>query len=187
MEEAVWAHGDQRGSPAQGAVAGEQRVKEDAGRVAAEEPGFGGHMRKKVVSPAHRRTLAQEAVDTGLCSQRAACRILGLARSTYGYRGRPATAREELLRQRLLALSAEHPRYGYRRIVALLRREGCNVGKRQIQRLRRDEGLRVPPSKRKLARRGVSTGLPTLATHRNHVWTGTLLRTRLCGAGRCGC
>jgi transposase InsO family protein len=128
-------------------------------------------MRKKVVSPAHRRTLAQAAVDTGLCSQRAACRILGLARSTYGYRGRPATAREELLRQRLLALSAEHPRYGYRRIAALLRREGCNVGKRQIQRLRRDEGLRVPPSKRKLARRGVSTGLPTLATHRNHVWT----------------
>jgi transposase InsO family protein len=70
-----------------------------------------------------------------------------------------------------LALSAEHPRYGYRRIATLLRREGCNVGKRQIQRLRRDEGLRVPPSKRKLARRGVSTGLPTTATHRNHVWT----------------
>jgi putative transposase len=93
-------------------------------------------MRKKVVSPAHRRTLAQAAVDPGLCSQRAACRILGLARSTDGYRGRPATAREELLRQRLLALSAEHPRYGYRRIAALLRREGCNVGKRQIQRLR---------------------------------------------------
>jgi len=128
-------------------------------------------MRKKVVSPAHRRTLAQEVVNTGLCSQRAACRILGLARSTYGYRGRPATAREELLRQRLLALSAEHPRYGYRRISALLRREGWRAGKRQIQRLRRDEGLRVPPSKRKLVRRGASTGLPTIATHRNHVWT----------------
>jgi hypothetical protein len=42
-------------------------------------------MRKKVVSPAHRRTLAQEAVEAGLCSQRAACRILGLARSTYGF------------------------------------------------------------------------------------------------------
>ena len=59
----------------------------------------------------------------------------------------------------------------YRRIAALLRREGWTVGKRQIQRLRRGEGLRVPPSKRKLVRRGVSTGLPTLVTHRNHVWT----------------
>ena len=128
-------------------------------------------MRKKVVSPAQRRTLAEQVVQDGLCSQRAACRFLGLARSTYGYRGRPPTAKEEQLRQRLLALSAEHPRYGYRRIAALLRREGWPVGKRQIQRLRRDEGLRVPPSKRKIIRRGFSTGLPTTATHRNHVWT----------------
>jgi transposase InsO family protein len=128
-------------------------------------------MRKKAVSPAHRRALAQQAVQAGLCSQRAACRILRLARSTYGYRGRAPTSKEAQLRQRLLALSAEHPRYGYRRIAAMLRREGWRVGKRHIQRLRRDEGLRVPPTKRKLVRRGVSTGLPTTATHRNHVWT----------------
>ena len=128
-------------------------------------------MRKKVVSPAHRRTLAQQAVKAGLCSQRAACRILRVARSTYGYQGRAPTTREEQLRKRLLALSAEEPRYGYRRIAALLRREGWQVGKRHIQRLRRDEGLRVPPTKRKIVRRGTSTGLPTTATHRNHVWT----------------
>jgi len=70
-----------------------------------------------------------------------------------------------------MELSGEHPRYGYRRIAALLRREGWRVGKRHIQRLRRDAGLRVPPTKRKVIRRGVSTGLPTRATHRNHVWT----------------
>jgi transposase InsO family protein len=78
---------------------------------------------------------------------------------------------EEQLRKRLLALSAEHPRYGYRRIAALLRREGWRIGQRHIQRLRRAEGLRVPPTKRKVIRRGLSTGLPTTATHRNHVWT----------------
>jgi putative transposase len=32
-------------------------------------------------------------------------------------------------------------------------------------------GCEVPPTKRKVIRRGVSTGLPTTATHRNHVWT----------------
>lgn len=128
-------------------------------------------MRKKAVSPAHRRTLAHQVVQDGLCSQRAACRILRLAWSTYRYRGRAPTPKEELLRQRLLALSAEHPRYGYRRIAALLRREGWPLGKRQIQRLRRAEGLRVPTTKRKIVRRGLSTGLPTTATHRNHVWT----------------
>jgi HTH-like domain len=128
-------------------------------------------MRKKAVSPAHRRAVAQELVKNKACSQRAACRILRLARSTFRYRGRGPTPKEERLRKRLLELSAEHPRYGYRRIMVLLRREGWRVGKRHIQRLRRDEGLRVPPAKRKVIRRGVSTGLPTTATHRNHVWT----------------
>src|SRR5215472_15517089 len=115
-------------------------------------------MRKKVVSPAHRRAAAQQVVVAGLCSRRAACRFLRLARSTYCYRGRPATTAEEQLRKRLQELSLEHPRYGYRRIAALLRQEGWAVGKRSIQRLRRLEGLRVPPTKRKVIRRGVSTG-----------------------------
>ena len=128
-------------------------------------------MRKRVVSPAHRRAAAQHVVSGGLCSQRTACRYLGLARSTYAYRGRAPTAAEEQLRQRLHALTLKHPRYGYRRIAALLRQEGWRVGKRHIQRLRRAEGLRVPPTKRKVMRRGFSTGLPTTATHRGHVWT----------------
>jgi len=55
-------------------------------------------------------------------------------------------------------------------MAALLRREGWRLVRRNSQRLRRDEGLRVPPTKRKLVRRGISTGLPTTATHRNQVW-----------------
>jgi len=124
-----------------------------------------------MVSPAHRRMAAHQAVDAGLCSQRQACRFLQLARSTYCYRCRPPTDAEQRLRKRLRDLSIAHPRYGYRRIAALLRQEGWRVGKRHVQRLRREEGLRVPSSKRKVCRRGLSTGLPTKATHRNHVWT----------------
>lgn len=128
-------------------------------------------MRKKALSPASRRAAAQEVVAAGMCSRRAACRILRLARSTYGYQGRAPTTAEQQLRRRLQELSREHPRYGYRRMAALLRREGWPVGQRHIQRLRRQEGLRVPPTKRKQVRRGQSTGLPTQATHRGHVWT----------------
>ena len=128
-------------------------------------------MRKKIISPGHRRQLARQVVAEGKCSGRAACRILKVPRATYWYRGRPPTPAEEQLRQRLRELSAQYPRYGYRRIAALLRREGWRVGKRQIQRLRRAEGLRVPPTKRKRCRCGISTGLPTQATHRGHVWT----------------
>lgn len=128
-------------------------------------------MRKKMVSPGHRRQMAVEAVQAGLCSGRAACRILGLSRATFWYRGRPMSPRQEQLTRRLQELSEKHPRYGYRRIAALLRREGWSVGKRQVQRLRRAAGLRVPPTRRKPPRQGVSTGLPTKATHRGHVWS----------------
>lgn len=93
------------------------------------------------------------------------------ARSTFSYRGRAPTTAEEQLRKRLHELAVAHPRYGYRRMAAPLRPEGWRVGRRHIQRLRRREGLRVPPTKRKVIRRGVSTGLPTRATYRGHVWT----------------
>jgi transposase InsO family protein len=100
-----------------------------------------------------------------------ACRVLKLARSTYRYRAKPATQRERSLQQRLKELSERHPRYGYRRIAVLLRQEGWAAGKRLVQRWRRNQGLRVPPTKRRQVRRGVSTGLPTRALHRGHVWT----------------
>jgi putative transposase len=128
-------------------------------------------MRKKTLSPGHRRDLALQIVAAGICSGRAACRILRLSRSTFWYRGRAPSSAQEQLRQRLRELSEEHPRYGYRRIAALLRQEGWRVGKRQVQRLRRAEGLRVPPTQRKVVRRGVSTGWPVQAMRRGHVWT----------------
>ena len=136
--------------------------------VAVEESRAGVCLRKKTLSPGHRRDLAQRAVAAQLCSGRSACRILRLARSTYWYRGQPLSSRQAQLRQRLRELSEQHPRSGYRRITALLRQAGWAVGKRQIQRLRQAEGLRVPPTKRKVVRRGVSTGWPVKADHHGH-------------------
>ena len=128
-------------------------------------------MRKKIISPGHRREMALYSVATGLCSGRAACRILHVARATYWYRAQPKSSRQQQLEERLRAISEQHPRYGYRRIAVLLRQEGWQVGKRQVQRMRRAAGLRVPPTRRKRHRQGVSTGLPTNAMHKCHVWT----------------
>ena len=72
---------------------------------------------------------------------------------------------------RLAELSLKHPRYGYRRIAKLLRKEGWVVGKRWVPRWRRHAGLRGPPTRRTIARRGHSTGLPTQALDRGQVWT----------------
>ena len=123
------------------------------------------------MSPEHKKRVVKAAVKDRLCSGRAGCRILKLPRSSYWYKAGERSSRQQQLVKRIHALADENPRYGYRRIAELLREEGWNVGKRQVRRLRRQEGLRVPPTKRKSPRRGRSTGLPTKATHKNHVWT----------------
>jgi hypothetical protein len=88
----------------------------------------------------HKRRMAALAVEGGLCSGRAVCRYLGLSRATYRYRARPPTEHRSRLVTRIHALSAAHPRFGFRRIVALLRREGWSVSRKQVQRVRRAEG-----------------------------------------------
>ncbi len=79
---------------------------------------------------------------------------------------------ETALRAQLRTISATWPRYGFRRAWALLRAEGVIVNRKRIQRLWRDEGLRVPQHAPKRRRLGAST-VPAerlTATHPNHVW-----------------
>jgi len=56
----------------------------------------------------------------------AACRALGLSRSSY-YRNGRSSLESRRIRKEVLELSAKHPRYGYRRIRALMRRDGFEV------------------------------------------------------------
>jgi putative transposase len=56
-------------------------------------------------------------------SERRACRAVRQGRSTQRYVGRKAD-RDRALMEKMIALSRENPRYGYRRVWALLRREG---------------------------------------------------------------
>jgi len=114
---------------------------------------------------------------------RRACTYLNLPRSTYRYAPKRLTDRQEQLYQRLIALSWHHPRYGYRRIRALLAREGWQVSRKQVQRIRRREGLKVRQKPKKIPRRGISTGLPTQATHRHHVWTWDFIFDRTDNGG----
>jgi putative transposase len=72
-------------------------------------------------------------------------------RSSQRYHRR-TLADELLLRERLRLLARRHPRYGYRRIHALLRREGWACNRKRVQRLWRDEGLRLPPKPRRRRR-----------------------------------
>lgn len=91
---------------------------------------------------ARRRQTVAELRDGFAVSQRRACRALGWGRS--GVRYSPVISDERLaLGRRIEELAGAHPRYGYRRIWALLRREGWSVNKKSVHRLWRASGLKL--------------------------------------------
>lgn len=114
------------------------------------------------------------------CSQRFACKILGLRRNTARYRP-IRLARYAPLEAALREIYGHHPQLGYRKVKAILnrrlRQEGRPlVGLRLVRRLRRRLCLCVPPPKRKRVRKGLTTGrVPTKAAHAHHVWTWDFL------------
>ena len=90
-------------------------------------------------------------------SERRACRVIGQPRATQRYEKRVPDD-EELLRQRIIELASEYGRYGYRRITALLRNEGWIVNHKRVQRIWRQEGLKVPQKQPKRGRLWLNDG-----------------------------
>ncbi|HET9101361.1 MAG TPA: IS3 family transposase [Acidobacteriaceae bacterium] len=80
-------------------------------------------------------------------SERTACKLLGVERSSYRYEPRPDRNAE--LREELLKLARQKPRYGYRRLQVLLERRGHEVNVKRVYRLYVEEGLSVRRRKRK--------------------------------------
>ncbi len=76
-----------------------------------------------------------------------ACAYLSLSWSTYSYRPKQASKKAQRLAERIVTLSWEHPRYGYRRIRALLVKEGWTASRKFVQAVRRSSGLQVKPPK----------------------------------------
>jgi putative transposase len=103
-------------------------------------------------------------------SERRACRVCGQHRSTQRHEPRIAPD-DAALRAALRKISAEKPRWGYRRAHARLLEEGWSLNKKRTRRLWRDEGLRVPRRRRKRARVGDNADGRRLRAERpDHVW-----------------
>ena len=104
-------------------------------------------------------------------SERRACRFAGQNRSTQ--RHCPQVAPDDAaLRVRLRKLSEQRPRWGYRRAHGYLLTEGWSLNRKRVQRIWREEGLRVPAKAKKRRRLGESTAAADRlkAEHPNHVW-----------------
>lgn len=121
----------------------------------------------------------REELGAQRVSERRACRVLGQARSTQ--RREPYVADDELLlTKRIIGLATQYGRYGYRRITALLRREGWIVNHKRVERIWRQEGLKVPSKQPKRKRLWFNDGscVRLRATHKNHVWSYDFVMTR---------
>jgi putative transposase len=82
-------------------------------------------------------------------SERRACAVVGQARSTQRRLPAPLSDEEARLRTWLRGFSARHPRWGVRKAASCARKASFLVNRKRVQRLWRDEGLRVPCRARK--------------------------------------
>ena len=117
--------------------------------------------------PARRRQVAYGR-ERGLSARRA-CTLFSVARSALNYRSRmPAKDAPVICRMR--ELSAQYPRYGYRRIHVFLGRDGHRMGVARAHRLWQAAGLQVP-RKRPRKRVAVARPRPQTPTGPNQVWS----------------
>jgi putative transposase len=105
-----------------------------------------------VVTPAARREVVGVLRESFSMSERRACRAIGMSRSTFRYEAECEDPTE--LRTRLRELAQARPRFGYRRLDVLLRREGRRLNHKRVYRLYRLQGLSVRRRKRKRVARG---------------------------------
>jgi putative transposase len=122
------------------------------------------------VSPQAKRNAVQQLTTERDYSLRHACQLVRISRSSARYQPRPKP--EEIpFRQQVRQMAHQHPGYGYRRITAILRREGSQVNHKRVQRIWQAEGLQLPRRKPRKRRYGPRGEVIHKAQYRNHVWS----------------
>lgn len=100
-----------------------------------------------MVSPQDKRTAVAHLRQEHAASERRACGVVGQSRSTQRYQQKPKV--DDGLRGQVAQLAAERPRFGYRRLTALLQRRGVKVWHGRVHRITKELRLQVPRRKRK--------------------------------------
>jgi putative transposase len=136
-----------------------------------------------VVTPDQQRAAADYLAERYGVSQRRACRVMGRSRSNLRYR-RKHRADELALSREIRRLARRFPRYGYRRIHAMLVRGGWSVNLKRVRRLWNELGLRRPVRLRKPRKLGPKPGVSANsctqqpARFKNDVWTCDFIHDR---------
>jgi putative transposase len=93
-------------------------------------------------------------------------------------------ADEPELRERIRGLARAHPREGYRRVWARLRRRGRRVNKKRVHRLWKAEGLPLPRRRKRRRRRGAKGPVVGRAEYPGHVWSYDIIEDRTDRGGK---
>src|SRR5882757_3448520 len=119
----------------------ERQAEEAAGRGDARQRHVEGSQFKKMVTPAARRQAVAHLCSSFEVSQRRACEVIGADRSAVRYRSlRPNDA---TIRARLRELASVRRRFGYRRLLLMIRSEGVLINHKKLRRLYAEERLQV--------------------------------------------
>ena len=112
-------------------------------------------------------------------SERWACRVLGQPRSTQR-RVKKIRTDEAALRLDVVQLASRFGRYGYRQITNLLHIEGWRVNHKRVERIWREEGLKVPRRQPKRGRLWFNDGscVRLRPLRKNHVWSYDFVSVR---------
>ena len=124
------------------------------------------------MSITERREAVRFLVTRRVSVQRA-CVLLQLQRATFRYQPRPVA--NDGVAAELLALAQEQPRYGYRRMWALLRRKRT-INRKRVHRLWKRAGLQVTRPKHRRQRR--ERPVPLTAAYPNHIWAYDFVEDR---------
>jgi putative transposase len=131
-----------------------------------------------VVRPALRKKVAGYLQERYRISTRRAAEIARIARRTLYYKTKSDPIVESL-RIAIKDAAAKRPRFGWRRILVLVRRDGHPVGEHRLRRLYREEGLSLRAKTPKRRRSAVVREQRMPATAPNQVWSMDFMHDRL--------
>jgi putative transposase len=135
-----------------------------------------------MVRPAVRRDGVLQLVEKYDVSERRACRVVGLNRSTLRYR---SNRREPAgLRERLREHAARRRRWGYKRMTVLLRRDGFEVNHKRVYRIYRDEKLLVHLRRRRRRCAALARVVLSKAQRPNQQWAMDFMSDTLASGRR---
>ncbi len=136
-----------------------------------------------MVSPPMKREGVEVLMKEHDQSQRRACDLVGIGRSSCRYQPRMREG-ELVLRKRIRELAGGHKEYGFGQIFQVLDREGCKANHKRLYRLWKSERLQLPRKSTKKRYKGPKGEVLQKAEHINHVWSYDFVEDRTVNSRR---